>query len=364
MRLLIVTFDPPRNVGGIEGRAVHYTHELVARGVHVAVVAFAPDYEGATEKFEGTTLHKLSSSPTRIRQTLTYVVRLISREAIDSVFLLSGGITLFGCSLLAYCRLTGLNSMVFFYGKDLLTVRGRPISLLVLVTGILAYRIAANSVFTTSLLPYWMGTRAKILYPAVDPSAAQGQYPPGSVHGKTVLFVGRLVERKGLDTLLAAFKRLLERIPGCRLEIVGDGPAMAKLRMMIEDLGLVADVEVVGALRGDALYRRFAASDVFVLPSRTTKDDTEGFGTVFLEAGLFGKPVIGTRSGGIPEAVVDGVTGLLVAEDSPQELCDSMFRILSDEDIASNMGLSGRDRALKRFSWNRVTTDLQSSLTE
>ncbi|MGH2639326.1 MAG: glycosyltransferase, partial [Rhabdochlamydiaceae bacterium] len=114
--------------------------------------------------------------------------------------------------------------------------------------------------------------------------------------------------RKGVDDLLRAFKEVIKRLPNSRLEIVGNGPELASLQKLTGELGIALNVQFFGKLSGPPLYERYRSCDVFVMPSKTTEVDVEGFGTVFLEAAVFGKPSIGSISGGIPEAIKDGVT--------------------------------------------------------
>jgi phosphatidylinositol alpha-1,6-mannosyltransferase len=200
--------------------------------------------------------------------------------------------------------------------------------------------------------------RTRILYPAIDPGITSGIVRGETGGPKTVLFVGRLVKRKGMDVLLVAFRSLQDRLPESRLEIVGDGPERERVALMIAKLGLTFSVILTGTLKGKALYERFANADLFVMPSRATPRDVEGFGTVFLEAGLFGKPVIGTFSGGVPEAVQDGITGYLVREDSPEDLSAKMFELLTNDELAEKMGKAGRARAKQHFTSLNATRDL------
>ncbi len=362
MRMMIITFDPPENVGGVEGRAVYYTRELKAMGHFVEVIALAPGYHFTSEEFNGATLHRLPSAVAELGPTFRFVLATISRKSIEFVFLLSGSLSLLGVLVLAYARLTNLHALPFFYGKDLLTASGTPVSLAIASAGVLSPRIAANSKFTASLLPRWMRVRTKILYPAVDPAVTNGIVRRTAGDSKRVLFVGRLVKRKGMDVLLVAFKSLLARLPDCHLEIVGDGPERGRVAATITQLGLAHSVSMRGTLKGSALYQEFANADLFVMPSRATQRDVEGFGTVFLEAGLFGKPVIGTISGGVPEAVEDGITGYLVKEDRPEDLSARMFELLTNEELAENMGRAGRARAAQQFTSAKATSDLISAI--
>jgi phosphatidylinositol alpha-1,6-mannosyltransferase len=146
------------------------------------------------------------------------------------------------------------------------------------------------------------------------------------------------------------------------LEIVGDGPERTKLERLVADLGLEEKITFFGGLRGDALHDRYRLCNVFVMPSKTMKDDVEGFGTVFLEAGLAGKPSVGTRSGGIPEAILDGETGILVEEGDVQELASAIKRILADANLGLRLGVGARTRVLSEFTWEKSADCLKGML--
>src|SRR5262249_54797757 len=121
------------------------------------------------------------------------------------------------------------------------------------------------------------------------------------------LYVGRLSPEKRLDTLLTAFVRACDAVPGLRLLVVGDGPARAALERAAPE-----GVRFVGELHGEALAAVFAAADIFGFPSTT---DT--FGQVLLEAGASGLPVVAAAAGGAVDLVRDGVTGILVRPNDP-----------------------------------------------
>jgi phosphatidylinositol alpha-1,6-mannosyltransferase len=108
----------------------------------------------------------------------------------------------------------------------------------------------------------------------------------------------------------------------------------------------------------------YALSDVFVMPSRERLEekDVEGFGLVFLEANACAKPVIGGRSGGIPDAIVDGITGLLVDPQDPADIADALARLLVDKDLAIRLGRQGRSRVVRDFNWTRVGDRVQGIL--
>jgi phosphatidylinositol alpha-1,6-mannosyltransferase len=108
----------------------------------------------------------------------------------------------------------------------------------------------------------------------------------------------------------------------------------------------------------------YALADVFVMLSREQLEtcDVEGFGLVFLEASACAKPVIGGRSGGIPDAIVDGVTGLLVNPHDPEDIANALARLLMHRDLATRLGQQGRSWVVKYFSWGRAADQVQGIL--
>jgi phosphatidylinositol alpha-1,6-mannosyltransferase len=364
LRLLIVTFDPPQNIGGVEGRVQGYVTELMKRGHFVEVEAFAPGYKFTDEVFYGTLLHKCPSESGALLSSFRYTLRLIGRESIDSVFLLSGGVTLLGNILLLYCRMRGKKTAMLLYGKDILQARKSPLGkTLLFCSQLLTDRIVTNSRFTSSLLPSYFQRRTALLYPSIDPRLRRSDGEATSTKGGRILFVGRLVKRKGVADLIGAFRLVLADFPTAQLEIVGDGPERMNLERLANDLGLDTSVRFAGSLRGEALFARYRECDVFVMAPRTLKDDVEGFGTVFLEAGLAGKPSVGTRSGGIPEAVIDHETGLLVEEGNIRELAAAIRAVLVNGDLGKRLGENALSRVLTEFTWERSAEKLVDILS-
>jgi glycosyltransferase involved in cell wall biosynthesis len=359
MRMLILTFDPPVGSGGIEGRAVAYTGALVRTAVHVEVAALAPHQVMSVELYQGTTLTRLSSSILQLPRTFGTLVRMISHSSLDSIFMLSGGSTAAGLLVLGFSRLTGRKSGVFFYGRDLLQARKRTRGRILLTLSILlADRVATNSKYTAGLLPVGPRSPLAIIYPGVDARIAEGpNYDRVHMRSRRILFVGRLVKRKGADLLLTAFNSVRPALPDLRLDIVGDGPEMGNLRAQADELGLGDAVTFHGSLYGRSLWARYAEASIFVMPSRQAQDDVEGFGTVFLEAGAFGVPSIGTRTGGIPEAVIDGVTGTLVRSEDVDGLKAAILGLLADPSEMRRMGENARQRA-SNLSWEASTNEV------
>jgi phosphatidylinositol alpha-1,6-mannosyltransferase len=117
-------------------------------------------------------------------------------------------------------------------------------------------------------------------------------------------------------------------------------------------------VTFLGALPDQEVTDLFGAADVFVHPNRVEATDFEGFGIVFLEAAAAGLPAIGGRSGGVPEAIVDGATGLLVGGEDPQELRQCLERLVDSAELRKRLGSAARERVLRDFSLARATREV------
>jgi phosphatidylinositol alpha-1,6-mannosyltransferase len=179
--------------------------------------------------------------------------------------------------------------------------------------------------------------------------------------GKTVfLTVARMVPRKGHRIALQAFATVSAQFPDAHYLIVGTGPEEGNLRALAERLRIRDRVTFVGFVPSEMLAALYNLCDVMVLINRQEADgDIEGFGIVFLEANASGKPVIGGRSGGAIEAIVDGSTGFLVAPDDVVGVESAMRRLLTDLNLRGIMGGTAACRARDEFSWTERARMLQ-----
>lgn len=164
--------------------------------------------------------------------------------------------------------------------------------------------------------------------------------------------------------VLVALPKVCQTIPDLMYLIVGDGPQRRQLESLATDMGVRENVIFAGRVGAEDLPEIYALSDVFVMPSREQLEtcDVEGFGLVFLEASACAKPVVGGRGGGIPDALVDGVTGLLVNPHDSEDIASTLTRLLTDSDLAMRLGQQGRLRVVKEFNWARVGDRVQGIL--
>ncbi|MFG3701485.1 glycosyltransferase [Micromonospora sp. NPDC047620] len=200
--------------------------------------------------------------------------------------------------------------------------------------------------------------RCVVLPIGVDVDTIQ---PAGFVETPRILHVARLVEKKGTRYLLRAFADVRRAIPDAELVLIGEGPLRESLSALSRELGIDASVRFLGAQKHSDTLQWLSRSRLLCLPSVTAPDgDQEGLGMVLLEAAACGKPVVGTRHGGIPEAVTDGSNGFLVPERDVAALAHRLIEMLRDEQLCDQFGRAGRRTVEERFNLRRQTGKLES----
>ncbi|HEX7049506.1 MAG TPA: glycosyltransferase family 4 protein [Longimicrobiales bacterium] len=265
---------------------------------------------------------------------------------------------------LAARRATGLPLVSSFHGVELTwTRRHFPVLVPFLRHAIrTSDAVTANSSYTASMIRE-VYDREVLRIPfgatVADSADVVGTDDDGT-DSFELLFVGRLVERKGVRYLLDALARLDGR-PGVRLRVVGDGPLRPALEAHAAALGLAGRVRFDGFVSADVLARRFAACDAFVLPAVVdAKGDTEGLGVVLVEASSHGKPVIASGVGGITDVVRDGETGILVPPADAAALAAAISALAGDPARARALGAAGRAHVDREFSWPVIIERLTS----
>lgn len=168
-----------------------------------------------------------------------------------------------------------------------------------------------------------------------------------------ILSVGALKPRKGYDVMLKAFKMVRDEIANIKYLIIGDGSWKQELYNLAKQLRIEDDVCFLGEKAGDELVRYFHLCDVYAHTPVNIDDEFEGFGIVYIEAGACGKPVLASDSGGVPDAVLDKKTGLMVPEGDVEATAQALKRLLTDKALAHELGKNGRKRA-EELSWANI----------
>lgn len=181
---------------------------------------------------------------------------------------------------------------------------------------------------------------------------------------KIILFVGRLAKRKGVKEFIEnCFVPIAREIPDAMFLVVGSNPAESlthrydvarEISAAVTRLGLGSQVRLLGSSSDEELIKLYQACDLVVLPALEAKDDVEGFGIVALEAAAAGKPVVATRVGGIPDAVEDGRSGILIEPRQYQAFSQAVISLLQDRDRSLSLGSYAQCRVAKKFSWRHL----------
>ena len=182
---------------------------------------------------------------------------------------------------------------------------------------------------------------------------------------KIILSFGRLVKRKGFDKMISAMPAILIHQPDCYYLIGGSGPDDDYLKQTAAGLPehLRSHVIFLGRLSEEAKMAWLEACDFFAMPSRNIDGDYEGFGIVYLDANLAGKPVLAGDSGGVAEAVANDINGILVDPDNVAEIAQACLLLLADPDLRRILGQQGRERALQSFNWEKQINALYRFIT-
>ena len=353
-RVALVTPRFPPDVGGLEGYVARVAETLRASDRHEVTVVTTSDSRRTTrEHWRGIPVIRLGTwltvSNTRVNPLWWgQLRRLLTRLDVDVV---NAHAPTPGLADLA--ALTSPVPVVLTYHAGSLVKGDHPADVL-----LRAYerhvlpRVFAGCAELVAVSPtsrtHATG-RAHLVPPGVDTAAFTP--PSGPNRPPRVLYVGR-VERtsrwKGLPVLLEALVRLRDRVPGVRLDLVGGGDDVAVLQRLAERLGVGRLVDWHGAVEHYALPPFYRRAAVTVLPSTT---ESESFGMTLVEAMACGCPVVGTRVGGIPFVVREGVDGLLVQPGDPEGLADALAAVLTDPRRAASLGAAGRRAAEDRWDW-------------
>jgi phosphatidylinositol alpha-1,6-mannosyltransferase len=171
--------------------------------------------------------------------------------------------------------------------------------------------------------------------------------------------VGRLIEVKGMHILARSAETVLKQCPSAHLVIAGDGPERSIVEKIVNTNPHRDRIHLPGALSRQMVARLMADSDLFVNPGIIdSQGRAEGFGITTIEAMASGLPAIGSRVGGIGETIEDGVTGLLVSPNNPEELATAIIRLVNDSPLRRQMGRAGQLVARQKYSWTALATEV------
>jgi len=230
--------------------------------------------------------------------------------------------------------------------------------------------IAANSAHTASLVERWRYSRNKIfiLHPAISEQVIREGikiYPSVRDQEYTLVTICRIVKSKGIDIVLRALKILEEKGIRYRYIVAGSGSERSSLENLAHELGIKSKVHFWGYIEDDRKWSLLRMAHVFIMPSRVnSRLSHEGFGMAFIEAAAFGIPGVGSRAGGIPDAIVHGETGLLVAQESSEELAQALIFLYQNPEKRKKIGKAAMERARSQFPQTNIAAHFQKEASK
>jgi len=373
MNDLLLTNDfPPNRPGGISdylcNLAVHWKDMVVL--TDAAPGAYTGDRDCGCKVYRT----MLGKAVAAIPFGCIYSLFLIYKYKIGIIH--CGNASPFRWVAFALSLLTGKPYVIYYYGNDLLrfarkTRRSRVRRTLAKAVLTRAAAIVTISRYTRDLFtanfPYVNKERILLVVPGIgaqflNRSVEEPRFVPGET--ARMVSVGRLNERKGFDRVIESLPLIAARGFKVSYTIAGKGD-QRPFRELAKKTGVENCVTFMGYLQSqDDVIRQIERSHLFIMPSRVIGDsEVEGFGIVFLQAAALKRPSIGSATGGIPDAVDDGCTGLLVKNpESPEEIAEVVVSLLRTPERLSILGKAGYERVNREFDWRIICRRFKGQL--
>lgn len=375
-KTLLITLDFPPNIGGVAYHLSSLCSHLPAKSIIVLTPPAAQSKEfDHRQKYKIIRKKILTSFPLIWPRWLLFVFKAISvikKEKIETI--LVGQILPIGTIAFIVKKLLGIPYIISSYAMDI-TMLHKMRRRKMLASRILsqAKKIITISLFTKKEL-IKLGVPRKsieIISPATDIQnrkssiSSRGVRRRFGLEDKLVLFsLGRLVKRKGHDTVLKSLPKVLESFSNLIYLIGSEGPYFEDLKELVRELKIEENVKFCGLIPEEEIPAFYQAADIFIMISRELENlDTEGFGIVYLEAGIFAKPVIAGQSGGVKDVVRHNYNGLLVNPESPQETSAAIIKLIDNKSLRLELGINGQKMVENNFSWPLRANQLLKLLT-
>lgn len=385
MRILFLSTDFKPKSGGIAELSYQVCRELAARGHSVVVVTQGgpglPEDESRDAFRVTRPLRPFSAAQASWRRIVENqlwglhagrVVRQAVRAQRPEVVFAGNAHATWG-NILPAC---GRPYFVFLHGEDVAAtlvthVPGRRASCRRMLEH--AHGTFWNSTYSASLARALCGRALPTVcvvgcgYPpeqiVAEPDGAAARQRLGWPAGPVLLTVARVILRKGIDTVLRALPEVRGAFPEVRYVVVGNGPDRAALARLADELRLGACVQFLGVVPEAVKRDAYLASSLYVMPSRPGPEgEVEGFGISYLEANAHGLAVVGSRAGGIPDAVGDGENGVLVDPHDVAGLARAVIALLGQPDRCRDMARVGQERIRTRYNWKHIVDQIEARL--
>ncbi|MEY4970904.1 MAG: hypothetical protein RLZZ277_1135 [Actinomycetota bacterium] len=364
-KILCITNDFGPRAGGIETFVIG----LIERMPHGSVIVYT-SAQGDTAAYDGQWLSNFGVEVIRDRSKVLLptprvgrsVRALVRERGISKVFF--GAAAPLGL-LAKGLRRAGVRRIVALtHGHEVWWAKVFPFTLAIRRIGKYVDTLTYLGSFTRNAIARSLSTRARESMVRIAPGIDTSHFAPSDsaeqlkkdldLAGKRVIVsVGRLVHRKGQDTLIEALPEIVSAFPDAHLLFVGVGPHLEHIHKRAIQLNVLQHISFVGRVQYSELPRFISVGEIFAMPSRSRLAglEVEGLGIVYLEASACELPVIGGLSGGAPDAVLEGETGFAVDGLNPSAVAAGVIRLLEDPELAKAMGKRGRQWIIDEWEW-------------
>jgi phosphatidylinositol alpha-1,6-mannosyltransferase len=375
-KIICITNDFGPRAGGIET----FVMGLIERLPKGTIIVYTSN-QGQTSEYDEKWFHefgvKVLRDKSKILLPTPRVVRAIKKvieeEKIETA--LFGAATPLALMSLAI-RKVGISRIIALtHGHEVWWSKVWPFKLAIRFIGNNVDHLTYLGDFTRSQISRSLSKRASQamvkIAPGIDtdhfaphPGAAALRDSLGLTDKKVIVCVGRLVHRKGQDTLIAALPKILKGHPTSHILIVGEGPYREHLEKLVAKLKVANAITFIGRIEHADLPRYISAGDIFAMPSRSRLAglEVEGLGIVYLEASSCELPVVAGISGGAPDAVVEGVTGVTVDGTNPDDVARAIISLFDDPEGSRAMGVAGRKWIYSNWRWQIWADSFQNLL--
>jgi len=351
-------------IGGVEVLSAQLLPDLAARGYRIEVVTSDVEFDEPEHRsFHGVPLHRIpmrhaieQRDTAALRTSWAQVARIKERFRPDLVHLNTNGPSMFFHQKTA--RIANSRSMFTCHGLWAAVpeqARGRPPrnSLLAQIVRDADDVTAVSAAVQRDLLDLGSDpARTSVLYSGLKPPA--GAHTAPAFDPPVFVCVARFIRDKGVDTAIAAFADVARRSPRARLRLAGGGPERASLERQAAASGVGEQIGFLGWVPPADVHALMREASAVLVPSRWE----EPFGLVAAEAGQVARAAVVTRVGGLPEIVVDGETGLVVAKDDPGAMARALSSLVEDPTRATELGRAAEARVASRFGWARYVDEI------
>jgi phosphatidylinositol alpha-1,6-mannosyltransferase len=356
---LFVTNDFGPRAGGIET----FVHGLVERFPKGSVVVYTSQ-QGDTKDYDAKWLSEFGIKVIRDRSKMLLPTPRVIRNVRKVVAAQSPHSVVFGAAAplaLMGKFLDAPRKIALTHGHEVWWSKVPPFNFLMRIIGNSVDHLTYLGAYTKSQISKALSQRAIDAMVHIAPGIDTNKFQPvnaselraelGLTEKEVIVCVGRLVPRKGQDELIKALPEILKVRPNVHLVIVGTGSYRKVLDNLIAERSLQKYVTFTGRVQYEVLAKYICVGDIFAMPSRSRLAglEVEGLGIVYLEASSCGLPVLGGDSGGAPDAVIPGVTGLVVNGRNTHAIAEAAIKLLNSDRIA--MGQAGRKWALETWDW-------------